>query len=282
MFAAASGAGKASSLNCGLWRERGTVRTSTNCVTPWATSNSMNASMGRVEWPTVSTLQRVSSAFSGSADEAVGRGDAAGRAVLRRRGALADNELADVAAQHGQEFIVEPGIDLEPGDVARRRMRQRDDAGRVCTPVSRRRCHRCMALAAQEMGLRILADEQGELDSRQLGEQAIEPQIGALAAWRQIAARSPPRVAVTHRQDRDARLVIEGVGIDAHPVAIHKRRLRGIAGHHGSASTPCSFSAETLRTSLTLHAPGRDRVWHADKMTRQYDLIANGNHGGAP
>lgn len=76
-----------------------------------------------------------------------------------------------------------------------------------------------MTFIAQEVGLRILADEQGELDARQLGKQAVQPQFSAFAPWRQIAARSPPRVAVTHRQDRDARLVIESLGIDAHPIA---------------------------------------------------------------
>ena len=54
----------ASWLNCGLWRERGTVRTSISWVTRWARSSSRNASIGRVEWPTVSTLHGTP-AFSG-------------------------------------------------------------------------------------------------------------------------------------------------------------------------------------------------------------------------
>src|SRR5436189_2419268 len=57
MPAVASDAASASPLNCGLWRERGTVRTSTSCVTRWATSIGTNSSIGRVEWPTVSTWQ---------------------------------------------------------------------------------------------------------------------------------------------------------------------------------------------------------------------------------
>ena len=66
-------------------------------------------------------------------------------------------------------------------------MRQRDDAGRVRSPVAYRRRHRRMARTAQEMSLRILADEQRELDPPQLGEQPIEPQLRALAPRRQVA-----------------------------------------------------------------------------------------------
>lgn len=68
MPADASEAGNASVLNCGLCRERGTVRTSTNCVTPWAESNSMNSSIGRVECPIVNTLHATSSASADVAE----------------------------------------------------------------------------------------------------------------------------------------------------------------------------------------------------------------------
>ena len=54
-------AGSASTLNCGLWRERGTVRTSTSWVTPWAASSATNSSIGRVECPIVKTLQALAS-----------------------------------------------------------------------------------------------------------------------------------------------------------------------------------------------------------------------------
>ena len=151
MFAAASDIGSASSLNCGLWRERGTLRTSISRVTPWPVSSLRNASIGRVEWPTVSTSQRASSALRGSTGEAAARDDGTARAARQRGGASAGDELADGAPQRGQEFIVEPGIGHEPGDVAGRRMR--------------------------------------------LGEQPVEPQLGAFAPRRQVAARGAPRVA---------------------------------------------------------------------------------------
>src|SRR6185503_21228414 len=42
-------------LNCGLCRERGTVRTSTTRDTSCTCSKRMNSASVRVEWPTVST-----------------------------------------------------------------------------------------------------------------------------------------------------------------------------------------------------------------------------------
>ena len=41
-------------LNCGLCRERGTVRTSTTLETPWAFRRWTNSASERVEWPIVS------------------------------------------------------------------------------------------------------------------------------------------------------------------------------------------------------------------------------------
>src|SRR5213592_3962756 len=51
----ARAAGRVSRSNCGLWRERGTVRTSMSRATECSFSNAMNSASARVEWPTVST-----------------------------------------------------------------------------------------------------------------------------------------------------------------------------------------------------------------------------------
>jgi len=98
-------------------------------------------------------------------------------------------------------------------------MRQWKHAGSVCAPVLGRRGHRLVAVVAQEVGLRVLADEQRELDPRQLGEQLGQPQFGALSPRRHIAALCAPWETVAHRQDRNGVLVIERCGVDAHPVA---------------------------------------------------------------
>src|SRR5438552_18493418 len=50
---AASGSGKASALNCGLARERGTERTSTSRLTPASFSSATSSPAERVEWPIV-------------------------------------------------------------------------------------------------------------------------------------------------------------------------------------------------------------------------------------
>src|SRR5579872_2390630 len=45
---------------CGLWRERGTVRTSSSRVTPCSSSSAISSAMGRVEWPMVQNTARPS------------------------------------------------------------------------------------------------------------------------------------------------------------------------------------------------------------------------------
>lgn len=73
--------------------------------------------------------------------------------------------------------------------------------------------------AAQEVGLRVPANEHRELDLRHVRKQAIEPQLRAFAPRRQIAARPAAGIAQAHRHDRNASLVVEVLGVDAHPVA---------------------------------------------------------------
>ena len=98
-------------------------------------------------------------------------------------------------------------------------MRQRNHARSVRTPVLRRRRHRHVPGGAQEVGLRILADEQREFYQRPLGKQGVEPKLRAFAPWRHVAAPSAPWVAVAHGQYRHALFVVEDLGIKPHPVA---------------------------------------------------------------
>ncbi|WP_435575248.1 uracil-DNA glycosylase family protein [Burkholderia cenocepacia] len=104
---------------------------------------------------------------------------------------------------------------LEPGLVARRRMRQRQDGRAVVAPGLHGIGQRRLARAAQEMPLRVLADQQREPDRRQFGQQPVDPQGRAFGARRVVAARAAARVAEAHRHDREARLVVEGLGVDA-------------------------------------------------------------------
>src|SRR6266852_1478173 len=56
MPAIGSALSRASALNCGLWRERGIVRTSARHSTPWAFRIARKASSDRLECPTVRTV----------------------------------------------------------------------------------------------------------------------------------------------------------------------------------------------------------------------------------
>src|SRR2546427_10736758 len=56
MPAIGSDLSRASALNCGLWRERGIVRTSARHSTPWAFRLARKASSDRLECPTVRTV----------------------------------------------------------------------------------------------------------------------------------------------------------------------------------------------------------------------------------
>src|SRR5450759_411800 len=63
MPAVFSASGRVSLLYWGLWRERGTVRTSAILVTPCACSRRMNSANSRVECPMVNTACGCSKAF---------------------------------------------------------------------------------------------------------------------------------------------------------------------------------------------------------------------------
>jgi hypothetical protein len=65
-----------------------------------------------------------------------------------------------------------------------------------------------MARPAQKVRLRILADEQRELDARQLREQPIEPEGRTFAPRRQVATGPAARIAQAHRLDRNACLAL--------------------------------------------------------------------------
>ena len=78
---------------------------------------------------------------------------------------------------------------------------------------------RRLAAAGEKMTLRILTDEQRQLNPRQLGQQMIEPQRRALTAWRHVAAVASPRITIAHGNDGDTRLIIKDILFHAHPGA---------------------------------------------------------------
>src|SRR5204863_2042751 len=158
MPVAASAAARVSRLNCGLWRERGTVRTSMSRATEWAFNNAMNSPSGRVEWPTVSTTSSESTV-----------------AAIPVNAASALNQRVDSCAQHRDELPLEPGMMLEPRLIARRRVGQRHVSRSVRLPGPDRCGRRRLAAAAEKVTLGVLSDEQRQFDPGQASKELVEP-----------------------------------------------------------------------------------------------------------
>jgi hypothetical protein len=129
-----------------------------------------------------------------------------------------ENRL-DPRLQHGYELLFKPWMALEPRLIARRGMWQRNVLWSVFPPGLGRFGQRWFVAASQKMALGILTDEQRQFNPRQLGQQMIEPQRRAFTARRHITAVTSARVAITHGNDGDARLVIKDVLVHAHPGA---------------------------------------------------------------
>src|SRR4051794_332305 len=114
MPANASESCKTSVPNCGLWRERGTVRTSITCATSFCCSNATNASMGRVARPIVQ-------ATPGSGVDSARRPDR--RGLFARGDILQSRHHAGyhAVATHAGEF---EQITFRDVDIARKRLPQ--------------------------------------------------------------------------------------------------------------------------------------------------------------
>jgi len=98
-------------------------------------------------------------------------------------------------------------------------MRQRDEARRVVRKGLDGFRHAAARGLAEEVALRVLADEQGQRDVRHLRQQAVVPQRRALLARWQVTALATAWVAIAHGHDRDARRVVEHLAVDAEPAA---------------------------------------------------------------
>jgi len=98
-------------------------------------------------------------------------------------------------------------------------MRQRNEARRVVGEGLHGLGDTGVRLPAQKVALRVLADEQRQLDLLHLREQPVVPELGALPARRQVAALAATRVAVAHRHDGHARGFVEHRAVDAEPAA---------------------------------------------------------------
>src|ERR1700694_1317328 len=201
-------------LNCGLRAERGTVRTSTTRVTPWARSSSMNSSIGRVEWPTVRTRIPSPTGSCGDSDflglvqqgEIVERGATVGGVVVLEQqpfdelapgaasgegfpfgdlvAAVEADEAVELRIQRGGVFE-EVAVFLEEQRDAGREVGFEEHAGRGAHAGDQRFGDLDLAdLAAFAFDV----DSTSGVESRQLGEElALEPFLRRLRAVGEVA-----------------------------------------------------------------------------------------------
>src|SRR5580700_4818591 len=110
---------------------------------------------------------------------------------------------------------------LQPAVVAPGWMRQRQQRGPVLSaenlaPTPDRRREAALRFGSQVPGLRILADQQDELEGRERREDALAPQGSAFASRRQVGALGVlPRKAMAHRHDRDPARVVKARLVEA-------------------------------------------------------------------
>ena len=81
---------------------------------------------------------------------------------------------------------------LEPRLIARGWVRQRQITWCVFPPCCRGLCERCLSPGAEKVPLRVVTDQDGELDARQFCEKMVEPQSRAFAPRWQVAAATNP------------------------------------------------------------------------------------------
>ena len=123
------------------------------------------------------------------------------------------------------------------------------------------------------MALGVLPDEHGQLNQRQLAQQVIEPQLRALTTRRQITAVASPRIAIAHRNDRDARFVVENIFTHPHPRAqtLTARIVPGNASFVHARSRRLSDDENTRRCRGAQH-----RAWTERQMRFARTAIAHG------
>ncbi len=72
---------------------------------------------------------------------------------------------------------------------------------------------------AQMPGLRIHADNQGQLNIRQKGQKLLAPFFSAFQPWRQIAGLAGSRIAKAHGKQGNSGTIIKHVAVNSHPAA---------------------------------------------------------------
>src|SRR5690606_38943758 len=117
--------------------------------------------------------------------------------------------LAHLLAKLRQYLALEPRIGLEPRHVARTGVWQGQVTWQEIAPLAHRRGEVSRSTWTEEVGLRVLADQDVEPDLRQQRQQSRVPGGAAFRPRRCVAGPRLARVTEAHRHDRDLGRVVK-------------------------------------------------------------------------
>src|SRR5690606_13840868 len=124
--------------------------------------------------------------------------------------------------QGRNDLSLKPGVALEPQLIAWRGMNEGAIAWPQLAPVTHLVAEVrvfCSHLLIQITALCILTNQRHQLDMGHVFKQAGMPARRTFRPWRQVAGFALAGVTKPHRHNGDAAGVIEGVTVDAHPLA---------------------------------------------------------------
>lgn len=98
-------------------------------------------------------------------------------------------------------------------------MGKRQNPRPIFLPVLHGFRKRILLLVAQMPGLRILANDQGQLNIRQKAQKPLAPMFGAFRPWWQITGLAGSRIAKAHGKEGNSGAVIKHAAVNAHPAA---------------------------------------------------------------
>mgnify|MGYP001265081563 CR=1 FL=1 len=127
---------------------------------------------------------------------------------------------AEACSKIRQEIRFEPWITPEPRRVSPGGMRQRNQSIGIIPPRGDGCGHCFSAHAFQIVRLRATSDDERKTDTGHVVEQALMPERGTFRMGRKIATTwIDSGITESHGHDGNAVFVVEGVGLDLHPVA---------------------------------------------------------------
>lgn len=168
------------------------------------------------------------------------------------------HQRANSSPEIGQQLPLEPRVLLHPQPAPPARVRERNDARQVGLEVPHGLGERVTA-CFEIVVLRVLADEQRELDAGKRSEQWRMPLRRALSSRWQISALAPAGPAESHRQNGEELGIIEGGAIDAEPLAQMISRVV-VPGRSRGVHLCARRLADEQHLRVAMHAEHRPRT----------------------